>query len=87
MCLLQVEGLRLLNRADPFVEISVLDSGEHVLGAAGKGGNVAVVVAVGDCVKSLSGREACAVHVLGSAGKGGNSAGAGAVGDYVKGLC
>lgn len=33
---LLVEGLRLLNRADPFVEISVMDSGEHVLGAAGE---------------------------------------------------
>lgn len=29
------EGLRLLNRADPFVEVSVLDSGEYVIGAAG----------------------------------------------------
>ncbi len=29
------EGLRLLNRADPFVELSVLDSGEYVIGAAG----------------------------------------------------
>ncbi|CAL8464184.1 g3719 [Coccomyxa elongata] len=30
------EGLRLLNRADPFVEVSVLDSGEYVIGAAGE---------------------------------------------------
>lgn len=29
------EGLRLLNRADPFVEVALQDSGEHVLGAAG----------------------------------------------------
>lgn len=29
------EGLQLLNRADPFVDVSVLDSGEHVIGAAG----------------------------------------------------
>jgi translation elongation factor EF-G len=29
------EGLRLLNRADPFVEVSLQDSGEHVIGAAG----------------------------------------------------
>ena len=29
------EGLRLLNRADPFVDVSVLDSGEYVIGAAG----------------------------------------------------
>lgn len=31
------EGLRLLNRADPFVEVSLQDSGEHVIGAAGLG--------------------------------------------------
>lgn len=41
-----VEGLRLLNRADPFVEVSVLDSGEHVLGAAGE-------VHLETCVKDL----------------------------------
>jgi len=29
------EGLKLLNRADPFVEVSIQDSGEHVIGAAG----------------------------------------------------
>ena len=29
------EGLKLLNRADPFVEVTTLDSGEHVIGAAG----------------------------------------------------
>ena len=28
-------GLRLLNRADPFVEVTVQESGEHVIGAAG----------------------------------------------------
>lgn len=27
--------MRLLNRADPFVEVSVQESGEHVIGAAG----------------------------------------------------
>lgn len=31
-----VEGLRLLNRADPFVEVIVQESGEHVIGAAGR---------------------------------------------------
>jgi len=41
-----VEGLRLLNRADPFVEVAVLDSGEHVLGAAGE-------VHLETCVKDL----------------------------------
>ena len=30
-----VEGLRLLNRADPLVEVAVQETGEHVLGAAG----------------------------------------------------
>ena len=30
-----VKGLRLLNRADPFVEVIVQESGEHVIGAAG----------------------------------------------------
>ena len=30
-----MEGLRLLNMADPFVEIVLQESGEHVLGAAG----------------------------------------------------
>ena len=29
------QGLLLLNRADPFVEVTTLDSGEHVIGAAG----------------------------------------------------
>jgi translation elongation factor EF-G len=31
-----VEGLRLLNRADPMVEVAVQETGEHVLGAAGR---------------------------------------------------
>ena len=31
-----VDGLRLLNRADPFVDVVVQESGEHVIGAAGK---------------------------------------------------
>ena len=33
---LLLEGLRLLNRADAFVEVEVMDSGEHVLSAAGE---------------------------------------------------
>ena len=33
---LLLEGLRLLNRADAFVEMEVMDSGEHVLSAAGE---------------------------------------------------
>ncbi|DBB16983.1 TPA: hypothetical protein ACH3X3_014090 [Trebouxia sp. C0006] len=31
-----VEGLRLLNRADPFLEVTLQDKGEYVLGAAGE---------------------------------------------------
>ena len=31
-----LEGLRLLNRADPSVEVSVRESGESVLGVAGE---------------------------------------------------
>lgn len=30
------EGLRLLNIADPFVEVALQDNGEHVVGAAGE---------------------------------------------------
>lgn len=30
-----VEGLRLLNRADPFLEVTLQDKGEYILGAAG----------------------------------------------------
>ena len=30
-----LEGLRLLNRADPFLEVTLQDKGEYVLGAAG----------------------------------------------------
>lgn len=41
-----MEGLRLLNRADPFVEVSMLPTGEHVLGAAGE-------VHLETCVKDL----------------------------------
>jgi ribosome assembly protein 1 len=41
-----VEGLRLLNRADPFVEVGVMDTGEHVLGAAGE-------VHLETCIKDL----------------------------------
>ena len=31
-----VEGLRLLNRSDAFVEVSVMETGEHVIAAAGE---------------------------------------------------
>jgi len=31
-----VEGLKLLNQADPSVEISVHETGEHILAAAGE---------------------------------------------------
>ncbi len=31
-----VEGLRLLHRADPMVQVAVQETGEHVLCAAGK---------------------------------------------------
>ena len=31
-----IDGLRLLNRADAFVEVSVMDTGEHVIAAAGE---------------------------------------------------
>lgn len=40
------EGLRLLNRADPFVEVSVMVTGEHVLSAAGE-------VHLETCIKDL----------------------------------
>ncbi len=43
------EGLRLLNRADPFVEVSLLETGEHLLGAAGE-------VHLETCVKDLKER-------------------------------
>lgn len=36
----------MLNRADPFVEVSVMESGEHVLGAAGE-------VHLETCIKDL----------------------------------
>jgi ribosome assembly protein 1 len=39
-------GLKLLNRADPFVELSISDTGEHVLGAAGE-------VHLETCIKDL----------------------------------
>jgi ribosome assembly protein 1 len=39
-------GLRLLNRADPFVEVSVSGSGEHVIAAAGE-------VHLERCIKDL----------------------------------
>ncbi|KIY92792.1 elongation factor EF-2 [Monoraphidium neglectum] len=40
------EGLRLLNRADPFVEVGITDKGEQLLGAAGE-------VHLETCVKDL----------------------------------
>ena len=40
------EGLRLLNRADPFVEVGLTDKGEQLLGAAGE-------VHLETCVKDL----------------------------------
>ncbi|MEW5299576.1 MAG: hypothetical protein WDW36_002577 [Sanguina aurantia] len=61
-----VEGLRLLNRADPFVEISVMDSGEHVLGAAGE-------VHLETCLKDLRERFA-RIELLVSDVQGGGSA-------------
>ena len=42
-------GMHLLNRADPFVEISFQDTGEHVLGAAGE-------VHLETCIKDLQER-------------------------------
>lgn len=52
-----MEGLRLLNRADPFVEVSVAETGEHVLGAAGE-------VHLETCVKDLTERFArCELRV------------------------
>ncbi|KAL2945545.1 Elongation factor-like GTPase 1 [Bienertia sinuspersici] len=44
-----MKGLRLLNRADPFVEVSVSSSGEHVLAAAGE-------VHLERCIKDLKER-------------------------------
>ncbi|KAK9818827.1 hypothetical protein WJX74_007698 [Apatococcus lobatus] len=41
-----VDGLRLLNQADPFVELTVMESGEQVLGAAGE-------VHLETCIKDL----------------------------------
>jgi ribosome assembly protein 1 len=44
-----IRGLRLLNRADPFVEVSVSSSGEHVIAAAGE-------VHLERCIKDLKER-------------------------------
>ncbi|XP_076888689.1 uncharacterized protein LOC143539182 [Bidens hawaiensis] len=44
-----IKGLRLLNRADPFVEVSVSTRGEHVLAAAGE-------VHLERCIKDLKER-------------------------------
>lgn len=44
-----VKGLRLLNRADPFVEVTVSSRGEHVLAAAGE-------VHLERCIKDLKER-------------------------------
>ncbi|KAK9869094.1 hypothetical protein WJX84_011258 [Apatococcus fuscideae] len=41
-----VDGLRLLNQADPFVELTVMESGEQVIGAAGE-------VHLETCIKDL----------------------------------
>jgi translation elongation factor EF-G len=46
---LLVEGLRLLNQADAFVEVTVQTNGEHVLGAAGE-------VHLERCIKDLEER-------------------------------
>lgn len=43
------KGLRLLNRADPFVEVTVSNSGEHVIAAAGE-------VHLERCIKDLKER-------------------------------
>ena len=44
------EGLALLNRADPFVEISLQDSGEHIIGAAGAHGSSCPPLLGGGCM-------------------------------------
>ena len=52
-----VEGLRLLNQADAFVEVNQQASGEHVLGAAGE-------VHLERCIKDLEERFAgVSLHV------------------------
>ncbi len=61
-----IEGLRLLNRADPFVEVSVMDTGEHVLGAAGE-------VHLETCIKDLQERFAKVELQVG--GRGGDEMG------------
>lgn len=43
------EGLAKLEKADPFVEVEVMESGEHVLGAAGE-------VHLATCLKQLRDR-------------------------------
>ncbi|CAG9462272.1 unnamed protein product [Pedinophyceae sp. YPF-701] len=47
-----VEGLRLLVRADPFVEVYMMDSGENVVGAAGE---VHLQTCMDDLVKRFAG--------------------------------
>lgn len=62
-------GLARLEKADPFVEVKVLDSGEHVLGAAGE-------VHLTTCLKQLRERFAMIdleVSMLGSLSKLGSS--------------
>ncbi|KAK9937369.1 hypothetical protein M0R45_014164 [Rubus argutus] len=52
-----MKGLRLLNRADPFVEVTVSARGEHVLSAAGE-------VHLERCIKDLKDRFAKAQNML-----------------------
>jgi hypothetical protein len=58
------EGLRLLNRADPFVEVGLTDKGEQLLGAAGE-------VHLETCVKDLRERFARVDFQVGGRGWGG----------------
>ena len=44
-----VAGLKLLRRADPFVEVIFRETGEHIIGAAGE-------VHLGTCIEDLQGR-------------------------------
>ena len=47
------EGLKLLNRADPFVEVSTLESGEHVIGAAGACSGTAILFKAGTGLETV----------------------------------
>ncbi|CAB4299699.1 unnamed protein product [Prunus armeniaca] len=67
------KGLRLLNRADPFVEVTVSAKGEHVLSAAGerplreivvdKLKNLKLFLKSSDCVKKKTPNERCTIKV------------------------